>query len=76
MQIGLHYSCHTKIKELDYVTYFEFLIMTSFLLIHSGDIELNPGPTGSTVVKDNVSTHLADNTQGYILLRIISLCPL
>ena len=65
MQIGLHYSRHTKIKGLDYLTSFEFLIITSLLLICSGDIELNPGPT---VVQDNAS----DNTQEYVVMNNFS----
>ena len=69
MQIGLHYSRHTKIKGLDYLTSFEFLIITSLLLICSGDIEPNPGPT---VVQDNASTHSTDNTQECIVMNNFS----
>ena len=69
MQIGLHYSRRTKIKGLDYLTSFEFLIITSLLLICSGDIEPNPGPT---VVQDNASTHSTDNTQECIVMNNFS----
>lgn len=47
MRIGLHYCRHTRIKGLNYLTFFEFFIIISLILICSGDIELNPGPTST-----------------------------
>ena len=41
-RIGLHYSRQAKVKGLDYLNYFDFLVIMSLLLI--GGIEKNPGP--------------------------------
>lgn len=43
MRIGLHYSRQVKVKGLNYLNYFELLIIMSMLLI--AGIERNPGPT-------------------------------
>ena len=45
MRIGLHYSRQVKIKGIDHLNFFEFLIIMSFLFI-SG-IERNPGPASN-----------------------------
>ena len=61
MRIGLHYSRHNKIKGLDYLTSFEFLIILSLLLLKSGDVEPNPGPdTDSVSSSSSISTQFED----------------
>ena len=45
----MHYSRHCKIKGIEHITRFELMIILSLLLIRSGDIELNPGPSTSHV---------------------------
>ena len=45
----MHYSRHCKIKGIEHLTSFELMIILSLLLICSGDIELNPGPSTSHV---------------------------
>ena len=42
MRIGLHYSRQVKVKGIEHLNFFEFLIIISLLFI-SG-IERNPGP--------------------------------
>lgn len=42
MRIGLHYSRQVKVKDIEHLIFFEFLIVMSLLLL-SG-IERNPGP--------------------------------
>ena len=44
MRIGLNFSRQVKVKGVKFITYFEFLIFMSLLLLKSGDIEPNPGP--------------------------------
>ena len=41
-RIGLHYSRQAKVKGLDYLNYFDLLVIMSLLLI--GSTEKNPGP--------------------------------
>ena len=44
MRIGIHYWRHCKIKGIKHLTTFEPIVFLSLLLIiHAGDIELNPG---------------------------------
>ena len=45
MWIGLHYSRQVKMKGIEHLNFFEFLIIISLLFI-SG-IERNPGPVSS-----------------------------
>lgn len=45
MRIGLHYCRQAKIKGIEYLNFFEFLVIMSLLLM-SG-IERNPGPAPS-----------------------------
>ena len=44
MRIGLILSRQVKVKGVKFITYFDFLIIMSLLLLKSGDIEPNPGP--------------------------------
>ena len=57
MRIGLHYALHCKVKGLKYLSSFELMIILSFMLIQSVDIELNPGPSESdSITMDGIST--------------------
>ncbi|MEW8547189.1 MAG: endonuclease/exonuclease/phosphatase family protein, partial [Candidatus Thiodiazotropha sp.] len=46
MRIGLHYSRQVKVKGIEHINFFEFLIIMSLLFI-SG-IERNPGPASTS----------------------------
>ena len=53
MRIGLNYSCQIKVKGIDYLDYFESLVIIALLLL-SG-IERNSGPLSNDSVS-SVST--------------------
>ena len=59
MRIGLHYARHLKIKGIEHLSLFELSIVLSMLLIRSGNIELNPGP--STANSESVDESLILN---------------
>ena len=42
--MGLFYCCHLQVKSLNYLSFFELLIILSLLLLKCGDIQPNPGP--------------------------------
>lgn len=56
MRIGLHYCRQAKIKGVDYLNYFDILVIISMLFI--GGIERNPGPLSdsSTSSSDTITT--------------------
>lgn len=45
MRIGLHYGRHIKVKGIEHLNFFDFLITMSLLFI--GGIEHNPGPSSN-----------------------------
>ena len=57
----MHYSRHCKIKGIEHLTAFELMIILSLLLICSGDIELNPGPSTSHVDSESLDESLILN---------------
>ena len=54
MRIGMHYSRQTKVKGIDPLSFFEFLIIMS-LLLRAG-IERNPGPSSDDSFSSTDST--------------------
>ena len=59
-RIGLHYSCQAKINGLDYLNYFDFLVIISLLLI--GGIEKNPGPHSDVSLNSSSSGPTFEST--------------
>ena len=59
LRIGLHYGRHTKVKGLEYLNFFELLIIMSLLLL--AGIEPNPGPTSvNSASSSNTSVSFDD----------------
>ena len=58
--MGLHYARHLKIKGIEHLSLFKL----SILLIRSGNIELNPGP----------STANSESVDELIILNYFPLC--
>ena len=59
MWIGLHYCRQAKLKGIDYINYFDILLIMSMLLI-SG-IERNPGPlSDSSISSTNTMITIAE----------------
>ena len=59
-RIGLHYSHQTKVKGLEYLNYFDLLVIMSLLLI--GGIEQNPGPHSDVSLKSSSSGPVFEST--------------
>ena len=59
-RIGLHYSRQAKVKCLDYLNYFDFLVIMSLLLI--GGIEKNPGPHSDVSLNSSSSGPTFEST--------------
>ena len=60
IRIGLNYSRQAKVKGLDYLNYFELLLIMSLLLI--GGIEQNPGPMSDDSLNSSSSEPTFGNT--------------
>ena len=59
IRIGLHYGRQLKIKGIDFLNLFEFLIVMSLLLI--AGIEPNPGPLSENSYSSTASSFFLDN---------------
>ena len=59
IRIGLHYGRQLKIKGIDFLNLFEFLIVMSLFLIAS--IESNPGPSSEDSYSSTASSSFLDN---------------
>ena len=59
-RIGLHYSRQAKVKGLDYLNYFDFLVLMSLILI--GGIEKNPGPHSDVSLNSSSSGPTFEST--------------
>ena len=59
IRIGLHYGRQLKIKGIDFLNLFEFLIVMSLLLI--AGIERNPGPSSEDSYRSTESSSFLDN---------------
>ena len=59
IRIGLHYGRQLKIKGIDFLNLFEFLIVMSLLLI--AGIERNPGPLSEDSYSSTASSSFLDN---------------
>ena len=58
MWIGLHYCRQAKCKGIEYLNYFELLVIMSMLLI--AGIERNPGPMSDSSVSSSDSITSAE----------------